>query len=471
MSASASTLDAHLAELEVRASSASDEEKVLWPRTPIDDGEMQRIIGLRVGASDLQAHDSRSRPHRVARIVRALSRAGAIPSAPTVLDIACGDALVLLEVQRRLPAAACFGVDLHLGAFKPHQEAQQAGAILRRVLIQDLFDARPPEKLDVAVMLNTYRGWANADLRQHERDLPQRADAWFDEVPRYVVMTMRSDQIPAWRERGYTEIDLGRGEDDSRMVLLTRERISPQVGRGAALIRARHARPRLRRRGRAAPVPTLGDSMGLLRRRPKRDIQLAVGGHWDDVAKIQFDALMRFGLEPHHRLLDMPCGSFRVGRLLIPYLEPGNYLGVEGDPELLERGKREVLGAELLKSQRPTLIARRMPGPLPEADLGWIHALFDHIPPDDVRATIAEAAKAVPRFFGTFFLTETPDTPKRWLRYGSEEGAITTQTDAEYWHHSREFVISAAEDAGLRVAGWHEYGHPLSLTAVEFVRI
>jgi hypothetical protein len=210
--------------------------------------------------------------------------------------------------------------------------------------------------------------------------------------------------------------------------------------------------------------------MRLLRRRSKRDIQAAVGGHWDDVAKIQFDALTRFGLEPQHRLLDMPCGSFRVGRLLIPYLEPGNYIGVEADPELIERGKREVLGRGLLRSHRPTLIARRMPAPLPEADLGWIHALFDHIPPDDVRATIVEAARATPRFFATFFLTDTPEVPKRWLRYGSEEGAITTQVDEEYWHHSPDFVRAAAGDAGVEIAGWHEYGHPLGLTAVEFVR-
>lgn len=208
--------------------------------------------------------------------------------------------------------------------------------------------------------------------------------------------------------------------------------------------------------------------MKLFRKSRKRDYQAAVGGHWDDVGKLQFDTLVGFGLKPEHRLLDMPCGSFRAGRFFIGYLRPGHYIGVDGDAELLKLG-REHLGTDLL-GRSPELIARRMPAPLPEADIGWVHALFDHIPPDDVRATIREAGRATPRFFATFFLTDTPEQPKRWLRYGSEEGAITTQQDAEYWHHSPAFVEEAAHDAGLRIAGFHEYAHPLSLTLVEFVR-
>ena len=87
-----------------------------------------------------------------------------------------------------------------------------------------------------------------------------------------------------------------------------------------------------------------------------------------------------------------------------------------------------------------------------------------------MRATIREAATATPRFFATFFLTDTPEEPKRWLRYGSDEGAIVTFPDKEYWHHSRPFVEDAASDAGARVVAWHDYEHPLGLTLVEFER-
>jgi hypothetical protein len=240
-------LDGHLAELESRAALMPAEEQMLWPRTPINDDDMQRIIGGRVGASDQQTGDSRSRPHRIARAVGALTTTGAVPAQPTVLDIACGDALVLLEVKRRVPSAACFGVDLHVGAFAAHRHARAAGVVLRRVLIQDLFAAPPPAPIDVAVMLNTYRGWENADLRKHEEHLPHLADSWFDEAARFVLLTMRGDQVPMWRARGYAALDLGRGEDDSRLTLLTRQPVPSTLRARAAVIRTRHVRPRLRR--------------------------------------------------------------------------------------------------------------------------------------------------------------------------------------------------------------------------------
>ena len=151
-------------------------------------------------------------------------------------------------------------------------------------------------------------------------------------------------------------------------------------------------------------------------------------------------------------------------------MDAGKYIGVEGDGDLLQAGVESELGRQLVQDKRPTLLEKTLPAPLPQADIVWIHALFDHIPPEDSQSTLKHAAAAAPRIFATFFLTDAPEQPKRWLRYGSEDGAVTTQQDREYWHHSPAFVTAAADDAGLSIAGWHDYGHPLSLTLVEFVR-
>lgn len=205
--------------------------------------------------------------------------------------------------------------------------------------------------------------------------------------------------------------------------------------------------------------------------RKQRDYKAAVGGHWEDVGRLQFDFLVNKGLTPQDRLLDVACGSFRAGRFLINYLEPGKYLGVEADGDLMGIAKRKVLGRRTLREKRPQLAVCRMPAPLPEADIGWIHALFDHIPPADVSATIRHAGRATPRFFATFFITDTPDKPRRWLRNGAEEGAVVTQVDSEYWHHSPDFVKDAALNGDVEIAAWHgDYGHPLGLTVVEFAR-
>ncbi|NRA10011.1 MAG: methyltransferase domain-containing protein [Myxococcales bacterium] len=61
---------------------------------------------------------------------------------------------------------------------------------------------------------------------------------------------------------------------------------------------------------------------------------------WHELAEWQFDALCRSGLEPGHRLLDIGCGPLRLGLRAIPYLEDGNYFGVEAFPPYIRLGQR-----------------------------------------------------------------------------------------------------------------------------------
>lgn len=50
---------------------------------------------------------------------------------------------------------------------------------------------------------------------------------------------------------------------------------------------------------------------------------------YDLIGAMQFRLLSTLGLRENHKLLDFGCGSLRAGRLFIPYLNPGNYTGVE----------------------------------------------------------------------------------------------------------------------------------------------
>ena len=42
-----------------------------------------------------------------------------------------------------------------------------------------------------------------------------------------------------------------------------------------------------------------------------------------------FGALVDYGLEPQHTCVDYGCGMLRVGRHLIPFLDRGNYWGLD----------------------------------------------------------------------------------------------------------------------------------------------
>jgi hypothetical protein len=207
----------YLGRLEQQARQAARDDYYLWPRTPIGDEIQQRIV-QRVGVSDYDLADTRSRP---ALILKELSRrqsARRLGERFHLLDIACGDAVVLWQIKKALPQTECYGLDCNKGAFPAHRTVEGDGVRLYQGFIQHLLAERPDEPFDVVLMLNTYRGWESADLREHERDLEQRSDAWFEANARCVIVTATEGQVRRWRQRGFPVQVLGKGEDASTLI-------------------------------------------------------------------------------------------------------------------------------------------------------------------------------------------------------------------------------------------------------------
>ncbi|MCW5730195.1 MAG: class I SAM-dependent methyltransferase [Alphaproteobacteria bacterium] len=67
-----------------------------------------------------------------------------------------------------------------------------------------------------------------------------------------------------------------------------------------------------------------------------------------------FDFLAPLGLRRDHCVVDYGCGSLRLGRPFIEYLDAGKYWGYEVTPEFLRIG-RDKLPAGLLEAKRPNL--------------------------------------------------------------------------------------------------------------------
>ena len=74
---------------------------------------------------------------------------------------------------------------------------------------------------------------------------------------------------------------------------------------------------------------------------------------YDLVGASQFRLLVALGLRAHHRCLDVGCGSLRAGRLLIPWLEPDHYRGIEPNAWLVDAGIEHELGREIVRLKRP----------------------------------------------------------------------------------------------------------------------
>jgi hypothetical protein len=81
--------------------------------------------------------------------------------------------------------------------------------------------------------------------------------------------------------------------------------------------------------------------------------------NYDINGGLQFQLLLDLGLREYSSLLEIGCGSLRLGRLAITYLLPNRYFGVEPNKEILEAGMVENMGAifdenPFLKLKKPS---------------------------------------------------------------------------------------------------------------------
>lgn len=81
------------------------------------------------------------------------------------------------------------------------------------------------------------------------------------------------------------------------------------------------------------------------------------GQRYRTISRERFELLLEHGLREPHRLLDIGCGSLRLGRLAIPFLAPKGYHGLEPGEKWLYEGLKheieEVFGESLVQYKEP----------------------------------------------------------------------------------------------------------------------
>jgi SAM-dependent methyltransferase len=100
---------------------------------------------------------------------------------------------------------------------------------------------------------------------------------------------------------------------------------------------------------------------------------------YDLIAAMTFNLLTTLGLRQHHSLLDVGCGSLRIGRLLIPYLNRGKYFGVEPAEWLVTEGIKQELGEAIVQIKRPTFFFSASPEKVAQAKVSFNFALAQSI--------------------------------------------------------------------------------------------
>ena len=202
----------------------------------------------------------------------------------------------------------------------------------------------------------------------------------------------------------------------------------------------------------------------------------AVGGLWDEVGTLQRDFMIARGLRPEHRLLDVGCGSLRGGIRFIEYLDAGNYVGVDRDPELLEAGRVELAEAGL-ESKGTTLVHDehfRFGHIGGRFDYALAQSLFTHLPLNSVMVCLL-GVEAVLREGGTFYATffERPQGTRGLgaIEHERADGpAIRTRPDADPYHYGFDAFEWICEPTRLEPRYIGEWGHPRGQRMLAFVR-
>lgn len=127
---------------------------------------------------------------------------------------------------------------------------------------------------------------------------------------------------------------------------------------------------------------------------------------FENAGRLQLATLVREGIYPQTKVLDVGCGSLRGGYWLIHFLDPGCYFGIEPNAAMLQQGIDNVIEAEVLNDKRPKFDTND------RFDMGVFGVKFDIVLARSIwsHATKAQIATTLDQFVensnpDAFFLT------------------------------------------------------------------
>ena len=187
-----------------------------------------------------------------------------------------------------------------------------------------------------------------------------------------------------------------------------------------------------------------------------------IGGHWEEIGALQFDFLRSHGLQPEHYLLDIACGSLRLGVKAIPYLDAGHYLGIEKESGLLAAGLTNELDHHVREEKQPRLEISdsfEFERFTQTVDVAIAQALFCHLPPDMIADCFQRLYPVLNQggvFYATYFQVEKHrDNPERPHAHG-------------YFAYTVDEMMEFGRAAGYESNYIGDWRHPRGQVMVEY---
>ena len=196
--------------------------------------------------------------------------------------------------------------------------------------------------------------------------------------------------------------------------------------------------------------------------RVEADYQEAVGGHWEEIGQLQFEFLLGKSLHPHHKMLDIGCGTLRGGKHFINYLHAGHYTGMDISSKAIAYAKQCVQQGglsekrpHLLVSQNKDLKFREFSGST--FDYILAQSVFSHLKPEYIQECFAHIGHIMHEH-SVFYCT-----------YRHEE-AYRQQGHLNFFYPFTFFESLAAQYGFKAKDCSNEYDHPRDQRIVEVMK-
>ena len=190
----------------------------------------------------------------------------------------------------------------------------------------------------------------------------------------------------------------------------------------------------------------------------------AVGGLWEEMGRLQLDFLISQGMKPCHTLLDIGCGTLRLGNLAARYLDPCNYWGTDLNDEFLDEGfKNEIipqnLSGKLPRSHLISDIDFQFDGLPSKFDFIIAQSVFTHLPFNHLRLCLYNLCSHLESSASFFFTIFFPTGESKYEKALQLSG-IETYPHADPYHYDLEDIDFAAKGLPVTITYIGDWKHP-----------
>jgi len=181
--------------------------------------------------------------------------------------------------------------------------------------------------------------------------------------------------------------------------------------------------------------------------------------YYDLMAAMAFNLLTSIGLRQQHKFLDIGCGSLRMGRLLMPYLNKTNYIGVEPSEWLVQDGILNEIGKDMIRIKAPRFIFSDSLQEEQESlniNFALAQSIFTHCSKQQISDWLSHLQRHLADdgvLLATYFIGEEDYTGEDWIypdcsRYlTTTMSSLATENSLNFkvldWRHPRNQVWAA----------------------------